>query len=151
MDVGGFVEIQNGERVLTFANTERHFGKICHGIRPSIKIPQLSETVPNDLLTRLFIRINDNIRKEAEACEQARREYNDIIMKVSDIISTITDGETAKTAAEELKNLDHRLTSLSESQVMFKRKLDKLNLKYNKETGDYGAKTEPNVNDAQSA
>ena len=142
MDVGGFVEIQNGERVLTFANTERHFGKICHGIRPSIKIPQLGENIPNNLLTRLFERINENIRKEAEACEQARREYNDVIMQVSDIISTIKDTDTAKTAAENLKSIEHRLTSLAESQTMFRRKLEKMNLKYNKETGDYSVKTE---------
>jgi len=150
MDVGGFIEILNGERVLTFANTERHFGKLCHGIKAAIKIPQLSENVPNNLLTRLFERINENIRKEAEACEQARREYNAVIMQVSDIISTVTDSETAKTATEELKNIDHRLTSLTESQTMFKRKLEKLNLKYIKETGEYIVKTE-DVNDTQSA
>jgi hypothetical protein len=150
MDVGGFVEIQNGERVLTFANTERHFGKICHGIRPSIKIPQLSESVPNDLLTRLFERINENIRKDAEAVEQLKREYNEILIKISDIISTVTDAETAKIAAETLKNINHKLTSLPESQTMFKRKLDKLNLKYIKETGEYIDKTEI-ADDTQSA
>ena len=146
MDAGGFVEIQNGKRVLTFANTERHFGKSCHGIRPSIEIPQLKEDVPNDLLTRLFDRINENIRKDAEACEKIRSEYNDVIIKISEIIGMVIDAETATIAAEEIKNTDHRLTSLTESQVLFKRKLDKLNLKYDKETGEYIVKTETSDN-----
>lgn len=150
MDIGGFVEIQNGERVLTFANTERHFGKLCHGIKPAIKIPQLKEGVQNDLLTRLFQRINENIRKDAEAVEQQKREYNDVLMKVSEIIAMVMDAETATIAADEIKKIDHRLTSLTESQILFKRKLEKLNLKYNKETGDYVAATE-NADNTQPA
>jgi hypothetical protein len=151
MDLGGFIEMQNNKRVITFGNNERHFGKCCHGIPPSITIPQFDEDKPNNLLTRIFDRVNENIRKDAEKVEQAKAEYNDVIVKISEIISAITDVTTAKEAAENLKNIEHKLTSLTESQIMFRRKLEKLNLKYNKETGDYVVQSEPIVNNSQPA
>ena len=151
MDLGGFIEMQSGKRVITFGNNERHFGKCCHGITPSIVIPQLTENSPNTLLTRLFDKLNENIRKEADLCEKLRGEYATVINKATEIISTITDGNTAKKAAENLKNIDHKLTSLSESQVMFRKKLDEINLKYDKETGDYSVKSETAVNNSQFA
>ena len=85
-----------------------------------------------------------------EICEKLKKEYTEVIIKISDIISTVTNVETAKIASENLKKIDHRLTSLTESQTMFKRKLEKLGLKYSKEAGDYIVITE-DANNAQSA
>ena len=151
MDLGGFIEIQNGKRIITFANTERHFGKCCHGIPPSIVIPQLNETSPNNFLTWLFAQVNENIRKEADRVEQAKGEYADVIVEIAEIIGSIIDAATAKKAGEKLKKVKHKLTSLSESQIMFRKKLDELNLKYDKGSGDYVVKPEPVVGDAQPA
>lgn len=142
IDIGGFIEIQNGKRVITFANTERHFGKCCHGIPPSIVIPQLNENSPNNFLTWLFGQVNENIKKEAERVEQIKSEYTDVITEITGIIGSVVDSVTAKKAGEILKKVNHRLTSLSESQVLFRRKLEELNLKYDKGTGDYVAKSE---------
>jgi ACT domain-containing protein len=142
MDLGGFIEIQNNKRVITFANTERHFGKCCHGIPPSIAIPTLNENSPNNFLTWLFAQVNENIRQEADRVEQIKAEYADVIVEIADIIGSISDSQTAKKAGERLKKVKHKLTSLSESQIMFRRKLEELNLKYDKGTGDYIVKTE---------
>lgn len=147
MDLGGFIEVQNNKRVITFANTERHFGKCCHGIPPSIAIPQLNENTPNNFLTWLFAQVNENIRKEAEHCEQMKTEYADVMSKITEIIGTVANSATAKKAGEKLKKVKHILTSLNESQIMFRKKLDELNLKYDKGTGDYVVKSEPETAD----
>lgn len=154
MDLGGFIEIQSNKRVITFANTERHFGKCCHGIPPSIVIPQLNENSPNNFLTWLFSQVNENIRKEAERCEKLKAEYAAVMVDITEIIGSIADAKTARKAGEKLKKVSHKLTSLSESQVLFRRKLEELNLKYDKGTGDYIGKpdkTESAVDNAQSA
>jgi len=151
MDLGGFVEMQNGKRVITFANTERHFGKCCHGIPPSIVIPQLNETNPNNFLSWLFNQVDENIRREAEKIEQIKVEYADVIAEIGEIIESVADNMTARKAGDRLKKLNHRLTSLSESQIMFRRKLEELNLRYDKGSGDYIVKTETAVDNPQSA
>ena len=153
MDLGGFIEMQNGKRVITFANNERHFGKCCHGISPSIAIPELTENTPNNFLTLLFNQVNENIRKEAELCEKANAEYETAMIEISRIIDSCGDIKSVKKAADKLKKLTHTKTSLPESQLLFRKKLDELNLKYNKETGDYVVKpVKPEqTDDTQSA
>jgi len=159
MDLAGFIEMKNNRRVITFGNNERHFGKCCHGIQQSIVIPELNENTPNNFLTLLFSQVNENIRKETELCEKSNEEYGAVMSDITKIIDSIKDVKTVKTAAEKLKNIEHKKTSLAESQLLFKQKLAELNLKYNKETGDYNVKTQitgksgkaEDVNDPQSA
>jgi hypothetical protein len=151
MDLGGFIEMQNNKRVITFANTERHFGKCCHGIPPSIVIPTLNETSPNNFLTWLFGQVNENIRQEAEKCEKLKADYTAVITEITEIIDSVTDALTAKRAAEKMKKVKHQLTSLSESQIMFRKKLEELNLKYDKGSGDYIVKSESVTDNPQSA
>ncbi|MCL2775874.1 MAG: ATP-binding protein [Oscillospiraceae bacterium] len=141
MDLGGFIEMQGNKRIITFGNNERHFGKCCHGISPRMEIPQLNEDIPNDFLTNLFRQINENARKEAELCEKSNEEYGAVVSDIMKIIDSIKDVKTVKTAAEKLKNIEHIKTSLTKSQLLFRKKLDELNLKYNKETGDYSVKS----------
>ncbi|MCL2774840.1 MAG: ATP-binding protein [Oscillospiraceae bacterium] len=140
MDLAGFIDMQGNRRIVEFGNTERHFGKCCHGISPKMEIPQLNEDTPNDFLTNLFRQINENIRKEAELCERSNAEYSAVMAVITKIIDSMTDIKTVKKAAENLKNINHVKTSLTESQLLFRKKLDELNLKYNKETGDYNVK-----------
>jgi hypothetical protein len=151
MDLGGFVEIQGNKRVITFANTERHFGKCCHNIPDSIVIPQLNENTPNNFLTWLFSQVNENIKKEAEQFEKVKTEYAGIMEQIHETINTITDSKTAKKAGEKLKKMKHKMTSLTESQVLFRRKLEELDLKYDKESGEYVSKSESPVDDTHSA
>jgi hypothetical protein len=137
MDLGGFIEMQNGKRMIEFCNTDRHFGKCCHGINPVHEIPAFTANAPNDFLTKLFSLVNENIRKDAEIFEKQKEEYIAVITEITKIIEAVKDTKTAKESGEKLKNIEHRKTSLKESQILFKSKLDKLNLKYDKETGEY--------------
>jgi len=137
MDLGGFIEMQNGKRVITFGNTERHFGKCSHGVSPVHEMPQLAPNASNDFLTKLFEQVNENIKKDTEIFEQQKQEYLAVIAEITGIIEAMTDVETAKEAGEKLKAIEHKKTSLRESQILFRSKLDKLNLKYDKESGEY--------------
>ena len=146
MDLGGFIEMQNGKRIITFANTERHFGKCCHGIDPAYEIPKLGPGEPNVFLTKLFEQVNDNIKKDAELVEKQKEEYTAVMIKITDLVASIKDAATAKEVGDKLKDIEHKITSLKESQILFKGALDKLNLKYNKETGEYSDKATVSVN-----
>ena len=141
MDLGGFIEVQNGKRIIEFCNTDRHFGKCCHGINAVHEIPPLNPNIKNEFLINLFSQVNENIKKDAELFEKQKEEYNAVIADITTIIKNITCAESAKEAAEALKNLKHKKTSLKESQILFKSKLDKLNLKYDKGTDAYIIKT----------
>ena len=76
------------------------------------------------------------------------------MVEIVEIIGSVIDTSTAKMAGERLKKVAHKMTSLSESQIMFRRKLEELNLKYDKGSGDYVVKAdrpESVVSDAQPA
>jgi hypothetical protein len=137
MDLGGFIEKQNNKTIIEFCNTERHFGKCCHGISPSHEIPALAGNAPNDFLTKLFGQVNENIKKDAEFAENQKQAYRAVMTEITGIIESMKDAGTAQAAGEELKNIEHKLTSQKEAQILFKGKLDKLNLKYDKGTGEY--------------
>lgn len=144
MDLGGFIQMQGKDRVITFENNERHFGKRCHGVAASMVIPDLSDGRENNLFTKLFSDINENIKNDAKMYEEQRAEYDKVMLEITAVIDGITDCDSAMLATEALKNIEHKMTSLTESKALFNKKLYALNLKYDKEKGCYVEKTPDN-------
>lgn len=129
MDLGGFVEMYNGKRTIGFDNCERYYAKGTHGIKGIIDIPSLDNSTPNDFLTRLFDKVNQNIEEEQKYFEEQNEEYKKVMNEISPSIENMTE-DTVNVVMEQIKNANHVLTSEKELKHQFKQKLDSLNMKW---------------------
>ena len=129
MDLGGFVEMYNGKRTIGFDNCERYYAKGTHGIKGIIDIPSLDNGTPNDFLTRLFDKVNQNIEEEQKYFEEQNEEYKKVMNEISPSIENMTE-DTVNVVMEQIKNANHVLTSEKELKHQFKQKLDSLNMKW---------------------
>ena len=83
MDLGGFMEMYNGKRTIGFDNCERYYAKGTHGIKGIMELPNLDDvTIPNDFLTKLFEKVNQNIMQEQEFFEKQNSEYEKIMEEI---------------------------------------------------------------------
>lgn len=137
MDLGGYIQMQGRDRTITFENNERHFGKRCHGVAASFKIPDLTGGGANTFFTDIFKAINENIKKDAEIFEREKIDYESAVREAREIVEQVTDCETAKTAAEVIQGIAHRRSSLIEAKALFLKKLNSLNIAFDKATGEY--------------
>lgn len=144
MDLGGFMEIYNNKRTIGFSNCERYFAKGTHGINGVIELPDLDNpNIPNDFLTKLFQKVNDNIQAEANYFEEQNKEYEEVMSKIVPLIEKMTF-ETIDSVTEVIKNTEHKLTSEKELKHKFKEKLIELNVFWNKDTKKWEQKIEEN-------
>lgn len=144
MDLGGFMEIYNNKRTIGFSNCERYFAKGTHGINGVIELPDLDNpNIPNDFLTKLFQKVNDNIQAEANYFEEQNKEYEGVMNKIVPLIEKMTF-ETIDSVTEVIKNTEHKLTSEKELKHKFKEKLIELNVFWNKDTKKWEQKIEEN-------
>lgn len=136
-DFGGYIQMIGNRRVISFTPETEFFAKGCYGIEGAREIPTLAPTDANDFLTRLFDEARANIEADNEAFAPMREQYDAAMSAVSDILSTITDADTAMQAASAISSLNHALTSLKEARALLKEKTDSLGLKYSRESGGY--------------
>ena len=137
MDLGGFMEIHGNDRVIGFSNCERYFAKGTRGIKGTLKIPELGPDKPNDFLTRLFEQYNHQTEEEVRMAEAQKAAYETVMKKGQAIIKKIKDANTANQAVEEMKQLEHVLTSRQELAYLFSQKVAELNLVLDKKTKQY--------------
>ena len=136
-DFGGYIQMIGNRRVISFTPETEFFAKGCYGIEGAREIPTLAPTDANDFLTRLFDEARANIEADNEAFAPMREQYDAAMSAVSEILSTITDADTAMQAASAISSLNHALTSLKEARALLKEKTDSLGLKYSRESGGY--------------
>lgn len=130
MDLGGFMEMYNGKRTIGFDNCERYYAKGTHGIKGIMELPNLDDvTIPNDFLTKLFEKVNQNIMQEQEFFEKQNSEYKKIMEEICPNIESMNE-DTINDVMELIKNTNHILTSEKELKHKFKLKLDELNMKW---------------------
>lgn len=137
MDLGGFMEMHGDDRVIGFSNCERYFAKGTRGIKGVMKVPELGPDKPNDFLTRLFDQYYKQAADEVRMAEEQKRAYEAVMEKGQAIIAKIEDANTANQAVEEMKQLEHVLTSRQELAYLFSQKVAELNLVLDKETKQY--------------
>lgn len=137
MDLGGFMEMHGNDRVIGFSNCERYFAKGTRGIKGVMKVPELGPDKPNDFLTRLFDLYYKQVADEVRMAEEQKRAYEAVMEKGQAIIAKIEDANTANQAVEEMKQLEHVLTSRQELAHLFSQKVAELNLVLDKETKQY--------------
>ena len=142
VELGGFIEMRGDKKTIGFNNCERYFAKSSFGIKGIYPIPELDGTIQNDFLTKLFEQANKNIQEESKIFEVERKECEELVNKYSEIISTMTV-ENVNEIMEQIKLIDnHILTSEKEIKDHFKKKIEELNLVWNKETKQYEVKQE---------
>ena len=137
MDLGGFMEMYNGKRTIGFDNCERYYAKGTHGIKGIMELPSLDDaTIPNDFLTKLFEKVNQNIMQEQEFFEKQNNEYKKIMEEICPNIESMNENNT-NDVMELIKNANHVLTSEKELKHKFKLKLDELDMKWDFEHKKY--------------
>ena len=137
MDLGGFMEMHGDDRVIGFSNCERYFAKGTRGIKGVMKVPELGPDKPNDFLTRLFDQYYKQAADEVRMVKEQKRAYEAVMEKGQAIIAKIEDANTANQAVEEMKQLEHVLTSHQELAYLFSQKVAELNLVLDKKTKQY--------------
>lgn len=137
MDLGGFMEMHGNDRVIGFSNCERYFAKGTRGIKGVMKVPELGPDKPNDFVARLFDLYNKQAADEVRMAEEQKEAYEAVMEKGQAIIAKIEDANTANQAVEEMKQLEHVLTSHQELAYLFSQKVAELNLVLDKETKQY--------------
>ena len=137
MDLGGFMEMHGNDRVIGFSNCERYFAKGTRGIKGVMKVPELGPDKPNDFVARLFDLYNKQAADEVRMAEEQKEAYEAVMEKGQAIIAKIEDANTANQAVEEMKQLEHVLTSHQELAYLFSQKVAELNLVLDKKTKQY--------------
>ena len=137
MDLGGFIEIQGKDRVLSMANTEKHFGKCTHGLKQAYLIPDLTGGKENNFLTNLFAEYNSVSASEAKMIEDAKIKYQTAMALGRDLIAAVKDADTANATFPNMAKLEHSLTSEREIKAEWAMKMKELGLIYDKASGKY--------------
>ena len=141
-DFGGFLQMIGDQRVICFTPEQEYFAKGCHGVSGRIPVPALAPGMKNDFITNLFEFAKGNIAAEAEGYNSAKNQYADAMAKASEILSGVTDAESANAAMKEIKGIEHALTSEREISAMWKAKVKELGLVFDKKTKAYTPKPE---------
>lgn len=132
MDLGGFVEIQGNNRTIGFSNCERYFAKGTRGIHGVWQVPELGPDKPNDFLTRLFAQYNALSAAEVAQNEKEQEAYEAAMAEGREIVSSITDADSANAAMAKIKAVKHALTSKKEVNAAFNAKVKECGLFYDK-------------------
>lgn len=146
VELGGFIEMRGNNKVIGFDNCERFFAKSSFGIRGNHIIPELDANTPNDFLTRLFEKANQNIQEESKIFEKEKIEYQEVINKYTPIIENMT-ADKVQEVSDLMQTIEHKLTSKKELSAKFKERLNALNMHYNRDTKQYEFKQEVTTND----
>lgn len=137
MDLGGFVEIYGNDRTIGFSNCERYFAKGTRGISGIHKIPVLTETSPNDFLTKLFERYNAISAEEVEKNTKDQEAYEAAMTQGKAVIAKIKDADSANALMAEFKAVPRALTSSKELSTLWNDKIKECGLTFNKQTKVY--------------
>lgn len=131
-DFGGYVEFGDNGRQVSFAPGEMFFAKRTFGIQPRYNLPDIPPLAPNDFLTRLFAEARANIQADADALADVKRKYAAAVAAGREIVSAVTDAESAQAAADSIQALNHAMTSLAEVRALFAARLKEVGVKYDK-------------------
>ena len=134
-DFGGYVQMLDGKRVITFTPEQEFFAKGSHGVSGRREIPELDDDTVNDFVSKLFDEARQNIIEEENMFAPQRKQYEDVMKEIAKLIDGIKDAKSANAAVEQLPKLKHALTSLQEARALLKDKTKELKLKYTKDKG----------------
>ena len=136
-DLGAHLHIMNGKRYLGFTPTANYNAKAAYGIKGLIEVPELESGEPNDFLTKLFSKVRANLDAETRELGQDKVKYDSAMSKGLELIDTITDPDQVNSIVEQIKALDHGLTSEKELLATLKKHIGEVGIKWDKATKSY--------------
>ena len=136
-DLGCHLQLVGDKRFMGFTPTEQYFAKGCYGIKGLIEVPELTDDIPNNLISLLFDQARANIANENRFFEAEKERYDSAVRQVDELIETVVDDESAKAAAQQIKKIPHALTSEREARAKFAKGIKSLGLKWDKERREY--------------
>lgn len=136
MDIGGFMEMRGQDRIITFANCERFFGKGAFGVQGTYIVPNPDTTGSNDFLSELFKKMDAYLKTDAQQGEETKAKYTELMAQVSPKIAEMT-GENIEDVQHLLQNTKHILSSEKELKAQFMARLTEIGYKYNTQTKQY--------------
>jgi len=131
-DFGGYVYRRKGKRYINFTSTDEAFAKGCHGIHNEWEIPELAPGDKNDFVSRLFGQARHNIQSEDSAGNVIKAQYEEVMRRGGEILSTVTNAETATSAKAQLLKLEHISTSKKELATALNQRAKSIGLKFDK-------------------
>lgn len=141
-DFGGFMQMNDSTRTITFTPSERFFAKGCYGIEGTINIPTLSQNDKNDFITKLFEKAKKCIESENDAFIPIKERYNKAMEAATSIIDNVQTLDDANAAIDSILSLEHDLTSKRESGELLKDKALSLGFVLDKQTKKYVVKSD---------
>lgn len=125
IDIGGFVEMRGKNRTIGFSNCERYYAKGTHGIHGVYDIPALDSGSKNTFVKDLFSKVLDDLRAETIEVDK----YNKT-MQIAPKINSVKDVAQLNEIFEDVKVLEHHLTSKEELWFALTEKAKELGVKY---------------------
>lgn len=125
MDLGGFIEMNNNNRTISFNNCDRFYAKGTHGIHGVYDIPKLEKGKKNDFLTKLFDAYHEEIKEETA-----------LLQKYEEAMESV-DTTNVNEAYEQIKTMKHYLTSKEELWAKIKLEANKQGLVYDKKSDKF--------------
>ena len=129
MDLAGFMETRGGKICVSFTPDERFYAKGTVGVTGSIELPNVMTGAPNNFLTKLFEKVQENGKKEAAMAQ----EYDELMVKVHGLIEQVDGPETALAALKAILDMRHVFASAVESQRTLVDKTKELGLTWVKD------------------
>lgn len=136
-DLGCYMYVMGGRRMLGFTPTDEYFAKGCYGIKGLIEVPDLKPGQKNDFLTRLFQQARQNIATEMETYLPQRSAYDAAMEEGLAVIATLENVKDLNAAAEQIGQMQHALTSKKELGAALNAKAKELGATYSKEAKAY--------------
>lgn len=136
-DLGCFMYIMGGKRMMGFSPTEEYFAKSCYGIKGVIEVPDLEKGGENNFLTKLFDAAKKNLASEMEQYSGKKEAYDELMEEARAVLMNVENGDDLTAAMKQLGSMEHVLTSKQEIKKLIGAKAKELNLKYDKEASKY--------------
>lgn len=142
IDLGGYMTFLGKERVIHFTPTEQFDAKGSHNVKGIYKIPELKsandggKSTDNHFLSDLFNIYISELNSAAEKYATDSEIYESA-MKFKPKIIAINTIEELNSIVEQIKVINHALTSKKELLHLVQTKAQEIGAVYDKETGSY--------------
>lgn len=136
-DLGCYMYIMAGKRLMGFTPTEEYFAKSCFGISGLRSVPDLQPGQKNDFLTKLFEEAKVNLAHDMELFAPQKEAYNQAVTAGKKLIEDAKDLDALTVAAATIKEMPHALTSKAELGAALGEKAKALGGVWDKEAGKY--------------
>jgi hypothetical protein len=141
-DLAAYMHIINGERYLGFTPTMNYNAKSAYGIKGLVKVPELKEGDPNNFLEKLFAQVRANMSAESAELKPQQEAYEKAMEAGLALLDGLDAPEKAIPVLNDIRKLQHGLTSQKELEAAFKAKVKEQGWVYDAKVKQYVAKEE---------